>query len=208
MPAHPLMWALAWTLRRAGWEPRIFVYPSWRRDIPANAARLAAWMQRWGVEELDVVTFSLGGIVLRWAAAHHDLPRLRRVVLLGPPNRGATMADWLDTRLGILFPAIWGRAARQLRRGDLGLCERAGAFPPGTEFAVIAGGRGSGKGLNPLIPGDNDFIVGVAETILPGMGDFTLVPHRHSLLPLSRRACRLTVRFLKDGRFRESPKKH
>src|SRR5690606_1560533 len=116
--------------------------PSWRRDIPDNAARLAEWLRALEVEELDVVTYSMGGIILRWAAAHHDLPRLRRVVLIGPPNRGAFMADWLDGRLGVLYPAIWGRAARQLRRGARGLCERAGPLPSATEFAVIAGGRG------------------------------------------------------------------
>jgi pimeloyl-ACP methyl ester carboxylesterase len=208
VPAHPLFWPMAWTLRHAGFAPRIFRYPSWRRDIPDNAARLAEWLRTLGEEEVDVVAFSLGGIILRWAATHHPMPRLRRVILLGPPNRGAQLADWLEGRLGWLFPAIWGRCARQLRRGERGLAERAGVLAPPTEFAIIAGGTGKPDGFNRLVAGDNDFTVSVEETLLPGMRDFALVPLRHTTLPLHGRSRRLIVRFLTEGRFRERQSGH
>lgn len=197
-----VMLPLSWRLRRAGWDPRIFAYPTWRCDIPDNALRLAAWLRGLGQPEIDVVAFSLGSIVLRWAANHADIPRLRRVVLLGPPSKGAYMADLLSKKLGPLFPAVWGRSALQLRRGPLGLAARSEALPAGTEVGVVAGGTRKGKGFNPWIPGDNDLTVGVEETVVPGMTDFVLVHSTHAGLAFLGRPGRLVVRFLETGRFR------
>lgn len=192
-------------LYRNGWKPRLFGYPSWSRDIPENASRLAIWLRALGESEIDVVGFSLGCILLRWAANHHEIPRLRRVVMLGPPNGGAAMADLLSEKLGPLYPAVWGRCALQLRRGDRGLCERAGPLPPGTQLGVVAGGRGNARGYNPLIGRDNDRTVAVSETIMAGMTDFAHVNATHTWLPLGARSRALTVRFLKTGQFRERP---
>lgn len=192
-------------LYRAGWKPRLFSYPSYSRDIPDNAARLATWLRALGESEVDVVAFSMGAILLRWAANHHEIPRLGRVVMLGPPNGGAAMADWLSDKLGPVYPLVWGRGALQLRRGDRGLCERAGQLPAGTQLGVIAGGRGNARGYNPLIGRDNDRTVAVAETIMPGMTDFAHVNATHTWLPLGARSRSLAVRFLKTGQFRERP---
>ncbi len=202
---HPvwMMKILAWKLRRAGYDPRMFRYPSYRNDLPDNARRLATFLRELGAEEIDIVGHSLGGMLVRWAANHHELPRLRRVVMLGTPNQGAFMADWLAERLGLLFPLIWGRSAHQLRRGDVGLCARAGLLPKGTELGVVAGGTGKGKGFNPLIPTDNDFTVGVSETVLSGMTDFALVRMTHTMLPCSPKSMHFIVRFLETGHFRD-----
>lgn len=200
----PWMLPLAWSLHRSGFRTTIFRYASWRRDIPDNAARLAAFLRATGEKEIDAVAFSMGGILLRWAATHHQIPRIGRVVMLGPPNRGAFMAGWLWRKLGPLYPLVWGKAAMQLRPGDAGLCERAGELPPGTGLGIVAGGRGNARGFNPLIPGDNDFTVGVEETVMRGMSDFALVTLPHSMLPVGSRSRRLAVRFLKSGRFRDS----
>jgi hypothetical protein len=190
-------------LRRAGYSPRLFHYPSWCRDIPENAQLLAVYLRGLGEPTVDVVAFSLGSILLRWAVNHHELPVLRRVVLLGPPNQGSAMAEWLSLKLGPAFPAIWGRAALQLRKGSHGLADRAGLFPQNTEVGIIAGGLGTSRGFNPLLPGDNDQTVAVSETVLSGMADFALVRSSHTLLPILPRPRALTLRFLQTGRFRD-----
>ncbi|MEQ8821569.1 MAG: hypothetical protein RLY93_15145 [Sumerlaeia bacterium] len=201
-----IMWPLGWRLKRAGRRTVLFRYRSWARDIPENGRRLAIFLQGLEEDEIDAVAFSLGAILLRWATNHHDIPRLRRVVMIGPPNRGAHMADWLSRRLGPLYSLIWGRAALQLRRGGRGLAERAGQLDPGTDLGVIAGGTGKGRGYNPLIPGDNDMTVAVAETILPGMLDFTVLRRPHNMLPISARTADLAIRFLESGKFKTRQK--
>jgi hypothetical protein len=198
----PIMRVLAWRLRRAGYAPLVWSYASYRRDIPENAAALARLLARQKEGAYDVVAFSLGSIVLRWALNNHAVPAPRRVVMMGPPNRGAFMADWLHRKTGPLFPVLWGRCAMQLRRGAAGLCESAGTLPKSIPVGIIAGGRGTPRGFNPIIPGDNDLTVAVTETVLPGMADFTLVPLTHSLLPLHGRSGELVLRFLETGRFR------
>lgn len=195
-----ILWPLGRHLKRDGRPPIYYGYPSRLLDIPANAQRLAGWMQRLGAGPFDVVTHSQGGIILRWAAANHSLPRLRRVVMIAPPNRGSQMAHLLHQRLGMLFRLIYGSTGLQLRRGSLGLAESAG-LPEG-EIGIIAGGMGNPKGFNRFLPGDNDMTVAVEETILRGMKDFVLLRHRHTPLLWFRETADYTLRFLATGRFR------
>lgn len=202
MQPSAVMIPLAFRLRRAGFRTARFRYRSLRRDIPENAAELAKWLRGLGEEPVHVVAFSMGGLLLRWAANHHDIPRLGRVVMMGTPNQGAFLADWMDERLGPLFPMVWGRGALQLRRGAKGLAQRAGRLPDGVEAGVVAGGRRAARGLNPLIPGDNDSTVAVQETPLPGMKDFTLAASTHTGLVLLPRPSRAAIAFLRDGAFR------
>ncbi len=135
---------------------------------------------------------------------------MNRVVMLGPPNSGAWLAGHLHSKLGQGYPLIYGDSGLQLRRGDLGLAERAGSFPPNTELGVVAGGSGTAKGLRNLanIPGDNDGIVTVEETILPGMRDFTLVHYDHTRMLFSKQVAQLTDHFLKHGSFKKRRKPH
>ena len=42
------------------------------------------------------VTHSLGGILVRGYAAQHPDPRVSRVVMLSPPNKGSEVVDILD----------------------------------------------------------------------------------------------------------------
>ena len=126
------MWPLERALRAAGRRTFLFGYPSYRDDIPGNARRLARSLGSLAEEPLDIVTFSLGGVLLRWAMNNEQVPALRRVVMIGPPNQGAWMADWADAHLGPLYPWMFGAAARQLRTGSRGLCVGAGRQAAGT----------------------------------------------------------------------------
>ncbi len=192
-------------LDRQGFVTRLFSYPSYRYDIPSNAARLARYLRSFGAGPLDVVTFSLGGVLLRWAVNHDEVPRLANVVMIGPPNQGVWIASQLDRRIGPAFPLLFGAAARQLRAGDEGLAARAGRLPEETRLGIIAGGTGTHRGFNSLIPGDNDRVVRVEETHLEGMDDFRLVRAPHGPLVFSAETAALAGRFLHGGSFAAEP---
>ena len=175
-----------------------FDYPSTRVTIPESAAFLASVFQSLeGVETIDVVCHSMGGLLLRAFLMAHQEPRLRRCVMLGVPNKGAEMADFLKNN--VLFRAILGPAGQQLISDDNGLIGRLPS--PQFEFGVLAGGRSAARGYNPLLSGDNDSTVTVASTRLPGAADFILLPVIHSFLMTDKSCITATQSFLSCGRF-------
>jgi pimeloyl-ACP methyl ester carboxylesterase len=184
-------------------------YPGVGHDIPTTAQYVADQIRELGFAEYDAVTHSMGGVVLRWAVANHELPPLRRAVLIAPPNNGAWMADYLHRRLKWMYPIIFGEAGMQLRRGTRGLMARTGTLH-GAEVGIIAGGSGTPEGLRNWfgIPGDADGTVAVEETIMSGMKDFALVNTNHSLIGMKGETARLIDHFLTHGVFRHRKHGH
>ncbi len=95
----------------------------------------------------------------------------------GGPKFGAGVGLWRPTLVN-LVPWRWpllilGPGLRRITP------QRARDIPPWNSgrALVIAGGRGNGWGLNPWIPGDDDGVVAVTETYLPGT--------EHCVLPVT-----------------------
>ena len=103
--------------------------------------------------------------------------------MLGTPNRGAVLAR--RNRENPLFRAFYGRAAGELLPDRV---DTLGAPPPTARILLLAGGRGGHRGYHSSIEGDNDGLVGVQETSLPGIepivvgGIHTFLPFRHDVL--------------------------
>jgi len=175
-----------------------FDYPSTRSSIPDAADRLSQVINSLeGVDTIDLVVHSMGGLIMRCCFRDHVDERIRRAVLLGVPNYGATIADRLHTNP--LFRALYGPAGQQLISEQHGLIAQLPA--PACEFGIIAGGRGTIKGFNPLLQGDNDSTVTVHSARLKGATDFILQPVIHSFLMTDPRCISAVATFLQHGRF-------
>jgi hypothetical protein len=120
-----------------------------------------------------------------------------RMVMLTPPNRQPQLATKLMR--GAIAELVAGPAAQELAE-NWPLLEPNLATPP-FEFGILAGGRGDQRGFNPLIPGDDDAVVTVESTRLPGARDFRLLPVLHSFFMNDSRVHELTLRFLTHGHF-------
>jgi pimeloyl-ACP methyl ester carboxylesterase len=181
-------------------------YPSTRADIGAHAAALASVIEHLeGIDEINFVAHSLGGLVVRHYLADQTDPatgklpdgRIKRIVMLAPPNHGSPLAEyWLDDPL---YRAVVGPGGDQLARGPDLMADRLAT--PTCEFGILAGGRGEAKGFNPWIEGDNDGTVQVASTRLIGARDFAVLPVTHSAINDDRTAWEYTLRFLREGHF-------
>jgi pimeloyl-ACP methyl ester carboxylesterase len=178
-----------------------FDYPSTRVTIQQSAEFLHNVIESLaGIDEINFVVHSMGGLLVRTYLVEHCDHRIQRMVMLGVPNYGANMANLMQSNP--LFKLIYGPAGQQLVQGPEGFIA---ALPtPEFEFAVIAGARGTPDGWNPLIAGDDDGTVEVANTRLPGAADFMTVNQIHSFLMTNPDAIAATQRFLKTGALRES----
>ncbi len=175
-----------------------FDYPSTRTSIPDAASCLAQVIESLeGIDTIDLVVHSMGGLVLRCYLRDYGDSRIRRAVMLGVPNHGARLADQM--RNNVLYRMVYGPAGQQLTSDEEGLI--SGLPVPDFEFGVIAGGRENAKGYNPLLSGDNDGTVTVRSARLSGASDFLLVPVIHSFLMSDRRCVTAVDTFLNHGRF-------
>lgn len=171
-------------------------------DVDQHAAHAARTMARLAERhpdaELDVVTHSYGGVLARAALTLPDAPRVRRLVMLSPPNQGAAWAAMVRRALP-LHVVGWDPLA-QFHPA------RVAPRPvPEAEIGVLTGGLGHRHGFNPLLGADNDGTVRVDEAYLPGAADFRVLPIPHSLMPLAARALDDVVHFLERGRFSPHP---
>lgn len=148
-------------------------------------------------EEVNFVTHSLGGILLRQYLSRHEIPRLNRVVMLGPPNQGSEVVDKLGNFPGFHF--INGEAGRQLGTGAASLPNRLG--PADFDVGIIAGTRSINLILSRLIPGPDDGKVAVARTRLEGMHDHLEMAVTHPFMMRNERVIAQVVHYLKFGRF-------
>lgn len=190
-------WVLAWMgmwLRRCGYAPHLFSYPSRSATLLENAASLARFAASLPAARVHFVGHSLGGLViLKMLELHPDL-RAGRIVLLGSPyggNRAALALAGSAAGRWLLGPCLLQWLA--LARPDVGNRH---------ELGVLAGCRSLGLGrlIVPLAQ-PNDGVVAVAETGVPGMKDQTILPVSHSGMMLSRQVARQVCAFLKNGCF-------
>lgn len=200
--------ALQQRLEKNGYTVVGFDYPSTRVDLAKSAEYLHNVVQSLdGIEQIDFVVHSMGGLLVRQYFSRHKDKRVHRLVMLGVPNNGAQMADKLQ-KVG-LFKLLFGPAGQQLISPEKDMNALTATLPvPFCEFAVIAGARGTLGGYNPLIPGDDDGTVTVASTRLPGAADFMTVACLHSFLMGNEDVIASTVQFLKNGHLRKSGKRH
>jgi pimeloyl-ACP methyl ester carboxylesterase len=187
------MGLLAARLTRAGYVPQVFAYRG-RSPLEANISRFARFVRgTFGARPAHFIGHSLGGVLLLESLNRHaDIP-IASAVLLGAPVRGC----------------LAGRRLRSARMGRwmMGACgdicvEREAVWKREAPLGVVAGTlpMGLGRALGRL-PGPNDGVVCVEETLVDGMTATSLVPLGHSMLIVSATVGKLAERFFASGRF-------
>jgi pimeloyl-ACP methyl ester carboxylesterase len=181
-------------------------YPSTRGDLADHARALASVMDNLeGIEEINFVAHSLGNLVIRHYLAdaadpesgRSPDPRIKRIVMLAPPNHGSERAArWSDNDL---FLAVLGGAAQQLGSGWSSVETRLAT--PACQFGILAGGRGDERGYSSRLDGDDDGTLSVSTTRLAGARDFMTVPVWHSFMMFHPRVQEYTLRFIEEGYF-------
>lgn len=188
-------------------------YPSTRGEMKQHARALGCIVKHLdGIETIDFVGHSMGNLVIRHFLGDitdlaTGLPadaRIRRFVMIAPPNHGAEKAEeWSDSAL---FQTVLGTSAVQLGAGWPEVEKHLAV--PACEFGIIAGGKGNHEGFTSGINGDDDGLISVATTKLAGACDYQLIPQRHTLLLFDREVLRYTARFFRRGYFVSPERQH
>jgi len=179
--------AKGWAATNVGYSSRLRLFD----EHAATVSRIARTLTEDGATDIAFIGHSLGGLVARaaMALAAQDGWRPGPLVVIGSPAHGAQFVKTYLEPIPLCKTAI-GACRPVLIPNQLV------PLPVTDRVFVIAGGN-AGLGYNPLIDGDNDWLIGVDETRLPGFESrFLLVPAMHRTLPGRDETIAASVAFL------------
>ncbi|MBY3119327.1 esterase/lipase family protein [Rhizobium laguerreae] len=152
-----------------------------------------------GDGRVHFVGYSMGGLIVRAFLRNYRPANLGRVVMVGTPNNGSQIADFLKN--WPLYRKVYGPAGQQLITDQTAMTELFGIVD--YELGIIAGNRTIDP-VSSLIIGlriPNDGKVSVESTRLDGAAAHIVIPANHTFLPVNKTMWSQTLSFLKDGRF-------
>ena len=189
-----VMGFLAVYLRRHGYACDTWGYASYRRDLAANERALAGRLSAESSSEIAIVAHSYGGVIALSHLQRSPDPRVRRVVMLGVPLAGSSAgAQVMRHAFGRWFAGASAPLWSDWR--DL-------SIPAGLEVGSVAGTHRVGLGrFFARLSGDNDGVIAVDETRLPGLADHLVMGVSHSAMLVSLRVARQVEYFLRHGAF-------
>lgn len=174
-------------------------YPSTKKNMNSLAEEWFGYMVNRCLEQkprhIDVVTHSLGGIILQHYLKTHNIKKLRKIVMLAPPNHGSPLIDGLQK---LWFPkAFLGPSGSTLttRMNEIKL------LPGDYKIGIIAGNYTFNPMGNLIFKGPNDGKVAVESTRIKAMDDFIILPAHHAFMPSNAQVIKQTLYFIKHGHF-------
>jgi pimeloyl-ACP methyl ester carboxylesterase len=190
-------------LQSQGFLTKNVDYPSTRYSIEQLAEIVGLEVEDAAESNQDgrihLIGHSMGGLVIRAMLKSYRPTNLGRVVMVGTPNNGSQVADFLKTVP--LYKMAYGPAGQQLVTDQTAF---AGIFGPvDFELGIIAGNR-TVDPVSSLLLGyrrPNDGKVTVESTRLAGAADHITIAATHTFIPSNRLMWRQAVSFLQEGRF-------
>lgn len=168
-----------------GYRPIYWRYPSLTQSVSVHVANLVQSLQELDadadVRQIYICAHSLGTIITRASVLKFRPAKLRRIVLLAPPNRGVWLASLLEPALSKFIPLL-----AELSRDSQSFVNRLPPLPADLDVGTIAASL--------------DHFVAAEETKLPGERDHVVLTSMHTL-PLHRQVPRLVQNFFRTGRF-------
>jgi len=183
-------------LTRRGFDVHNFHYRSTRYQIDPLIEQLSSYIDQRIAKDSPPPYFvghSMGSIIALGYLTTRIPNQKSRLVMLGPPNQGSSLAAKLAKSRALC--ALLGPGFCELRDPA---CFKLSA---NQQVGIIAGTRGATGGYNPLLAAPNDGIVTAIETRLDGATQWHQLTGIHAFLMLQPLVMKLTCQFLQTGEF-------
>lgn len=154
--------------------------------------------QQHSIGKTHFVGYSMGSLIIRGILSKYRPAKLGRVVMLGPPNQGSEVADFVKNFF--LYQRIYGPAGQELGTDQGDYSGRFGSV--NYELGIIAGDRSIDPISSMIIPGTDDGKVSVARTRLTGMKDHIVIHTTHTFMMNNKTVLQQTAHFLQTGMFK------
>ncbi len=189
-------WAMAHLARhlgQAGFSARKFSYSTTHHDLDLQVEKLFQFAVRDDGNLPHFIAHSMGGLVTLQMLQAHPGVRSGRVVLMGSPLRGSSVARQLSR---------WPAGRRLLGAAENTLIEGIRGWPEGREIGMVAGTLSMGLGV--FAGGarlKSDGTVLAEESHHPALNDLVEIRTSHTGMLFSSAAAQQAVAFLGKGRF-------
>lgn len=174
-------------------------FPSTKYDISSLAKIIHQEVKEFAqqVTKIHFIGHSIGGLIIRTYLNTYSLENLGRVVMLGTPNNGSEIADFLKDFY--LYKKLYGPAGQQLITDQSKFKNIFGSI--NYELGVIAGISSFHFIANKIIGKESDGRVSVISTKVEGMKDHITIKSTHVGLTSNKEAWQFTKNFIETGNF-------
>lgn len=194
------MYRLEIQLNRAGYDVVNIGYRSLTQTINGIKKQVKNKISKQKLDRYKKVHFvghSMGGLLIRSYLGENVLSNLGHVVLLGSPNKGTPVVDYVGKKW---WSFLGGPAMKSMSTKDSQFL--ANLKYPNYPLGVIAGSIEREQHEHILV-GKDDGLVPLESTKVEGMKDFLVISSSHYYLRYSQLAALQTIHFLKNGKFKK-----
>jgi pimeloyl-ACP methyl ester carboxylesterase len=191
---------LANFLEKSGFNVLNIGYPSTRYSIENLADIIKEEIELFSKDisgKLHFVGYSMGGLLIRSYLKKYRPKNLGRVVMIGTPNKGSEVADFLKNFF--LYKMLYGPAGQQL----ITMQENFSKIyaPIDFELGIISGNKPLLPLSSLLIRTPHDGLVSIESSKIDEAKDHIIIPSNHTLFPYNKEMCKQVVYFLNIGKF-------
>lgn len=191
--------AMEKALLKDGYQVLNIDYPSRKKPISELATIILNEINSSpviGDNKIHFVVYSMGCLILREMLAKSSIINIGNIVMLGPPNHGSEVADFLKNNY--IYKHFYGPAGQELTTDYA----RHTPFPKMRQaFGVIAGNICLDPIAYFILPKGNDGKVTIESTKLEGMTDHIVLPCSHTFLMSNAAVIKQIKYFLKHRTF-------
>ncbi len=198
----------SWSMVKIGQAFRKQGYSVWnegydsKKQSVEQSARVIddalAFCRAEGKSEIYFVTHSLGGILVRYYFQELEMPEVKGVVMLAPPNHGSEVSD----AYGDQFWFSWTSGMAGVQMGTAPESLPNTLKPITLPIGVIAGTVSSDPWFNHLFSGPHDGKVSVESAKLSEMKDFLTVESGHTFIMNSDLVIDQVFHFFENQKFK------